>query len=106
MTDKCGNRWKYGRDVCVLESGHRGTHQTTEKREAHTYSWFDEEGVPTEPVEEWATVVGHPASGLRYQEWVGQARIIQEGQEVVSPSTDTDSVYKQYQARVNRAIGE
>jgi hypothetical protein len=49
----CGNRWKYGRDVCVLEVGHRGTHQTTEKREAHTYSWFDSEGVPAEEHEEW-----------------------------------------------------
>ncbi|AWN05327.1 hypothetical protein SEA_IBANTIK_106 [Streptomyces phage Ibantik] len=57
-------------------------------------------------MEDWATIIGHPASGLRYQEWAGKARIIQEGQEVVSPSTDTDSVYKQYRARVDRAIGQ
>jgi hypothetical protein len=60
----------------------------------------------SEPVEKWVTVSGHPASGLRYQEWSGMARIVRDGQEVVSPSTDTGSVYRQYQARVNRAIGE
>ncbi|MGC9439239.1 hypothetical protein [Streptomyces sp. WG5] len=105
MEDKtlCGNKWKYAKDTCVLEKGHVGTHQTTEKREAWTFSWFDDEGTPTE---EWVTIVGHPASGLRYQEWAGKARIIQEGQEIVSLSTDQDSVYKQYRSRVERAIGE
>lgn len=56
--------------------------------------------------EQWVTIIGHPASGLRYQEWAGKARIIQEGQEVVSPSNDQDAVYRQYRGRVNRAIGE
>lgn len=42
----CGNRWKYGRDTCARERGHIGLHQTTEKTEAHTYRWFDSEGVP------------------------------------------------------------
>ena len=62
MADKtvCGNRWKYGRDVCVLEVGHCGTHQTTEKREAHTYSWFDSEGMPSEATEDWVTINGNP----------------------------------------------
>ncbi|MEU9231226.1 hypothetical protein [Streptomyces subrutilus] len=54
--------------------------------------------------EQWVTMNGHPASGLRYQEWNGQARITRNGLEVVSPSSDTDSVYRQYNGRVERAI--
>ena len=60
----------------------------------------------SEPVERWVTVSGHPSSGLRYQEWNGKARVIQEGQEVVSPSADTDHVYRQYLKRVSREAGE
>lgn len=50
MEDKqiCGNRWKYGKDACVKERGHVGTHRTTENQEAWSFSWFDDEGVPTE----------------------------------------------------------
>jgi hypothetical protein len=44
----CGNRWKYGKDVCVREKGHIGPHRTTETEEAHTYRWFDSEGTPAE----------------------------------------------------------
>ena len=48
MEDKavCGNKWKYGKDTCVKERGHVGTHQTTENREAWSFSWFDGEGIP------------------------------------------------------------
>ncbi|MFD5069123.1 hypothetical protein ACFWNC_14495 [Streptomyces sp. NPDC058369] len=56
--------------------------------------------------EEWRTIIGHPASGLRYQEWNGQARIIQNGHEIVSPSPDAESVYRQYQARFTRHMRE
>lgn len=56
--------------------------------------------------EEWCTIIGHPDSGLRYQEWEGQARIIQNGDEIVSPSEDMGSVYKQYQARFTRHMRE
>lgn len=56
--------------------------------------------------EDWTTVIGHPFSGLRYQEWDGKARVIQDGHEVVSPSDDQDAVYRQYRARVEREIGE
>lgn len=52
--------------------------------------------------EDWQTIIGHPDSGLRYQEWEGQARIIQNGHEIVSPSGDTDSVNRQYWARYDR----
>jgi hypothetical protein len=47
----CGNHWKYSKlagDVCVKPRGHIGPHQTTEAREAHTFSWFDDEGIPPE----------------------------------------------------------
>jgi hypothetical protein len=47
----CGNRWKFSKlagDVCVQDRGHRGTHQNTRVREAHTFSWFDSEGIPSE----------------------------------------------------------
>ncbi|MFF8656789.1 hypothetical protein [Streptomyces huasconensis] len=47
----CANQWEYGKDVCVLKAGHVGPHQTTEKREAWTFSWFDSEGAPAEQPE-------------------------------------------------------
>lgn len=60
----------------------------------------------SEREERWVTTNSHPYSGLQYQEWEGKARVIREGREVVSPSTDTDSVYAQYQGKVQHAIGE
>lgn len=44
----CGNRWKYGKDVCARKREHIGLHKTTEKDEAHTFRWFDNEGTPAE----------------------------------------------------------
>lgn len=49
----CGNRWMFSKlagDVCAKDRGHRGTHQNTRAREAHTFSWFDNEGIPSEGV--------------------------------------------------------
>ncbi|MFE5621733.1 hypothetical protein ACFQ8S_06925 [Streptomyces virginiae] len=57
-------------------------------------------------MEKWTTVNSHPASGIRYEEWNGQARITRDRMEIVSPSADVDSVYAQYGARVNRWIEE
>ena len=63
----------------------------------------------------WVTWNSHPASRTAYQEVeedqnamisVMWARITVEGREVVSPSTDTDQVYREYQGRVQRAIEE
>ncbi len=60
----------------------------------------------------WYTLESHPASNTRYQMatlleadiiW---ARVLEDGHEVVSPSRDRDSVYRQYKGRVNRAISE
>ena len=61
------------------------------------------------PNQDWNTIASHPASGTRYQEaemtgadtW---ARVTVNGCEVVSPSTDTDAVYRQYSGRVQRTI--
>ncbi|MEJ8671879.1 hypothetical protein WKI71_36605 [Streptomyces sp. MS1.AVA.1] len=44
----CGNRWKYGKDVCVREAGHIALHRNTEALEAWTFQWFDNEGTPAE----------------------------------------------------------
>lgn len=57
--------------------------------------------------ETWTTISGHPASHLQYQEdESGQARVTQGDAELVSPSVNTDSVYRQYTARVQRFIDE
>lgn len=56
--------------------------------------------------EDWVTRNSHPWSGLQYQEWNGLARVTQRDAEVVSPSQDTDNVYRQYLGRVSREIGE
>lgn len=57
--------------------------------------------------ENWMTVSSHPSSGLRYEEEnrvTVYARITQDGHEVVSPSPNVESVYAQYNARVQREI--
>lgn len=50
MEDKraCGNRWKYGKDVCAKERSHVGPHRNTEKQEAWSFGWFDSEGTSVE----------------------------------------------------------
>lgn len=61
------------------------------------------------PNSDWTTTASHPYSGTSYQEarmegdgtW---ARVTRNGAEVVSPSRDTDAVYKQYNGRVQRII--
>jgi hypothetical protein len=60
----------------------------------------------SEREERWVTTNSHPYSGLQYQEWEGKARVIRGDREIVSPSADTDSVYAQYQGKVQHAIGE
>ena len=57
---------------------------------------------------EWMTISSHPATGLAYQEasvdgWTF-ARVVREDDEVVSPTTETESVYGQYQGRMNQWI--
>ncbi|MGW2027708.1 hypothetical protein [Streptomyces decoyicus] len=42
----CGNRIKYGKNVCARERGHIGPHRDTAKSEAHSFRWFDSEGTP------------------------------------------------------------
>ena len=56
----------------------------------------------------WMTISSHPASRTAYQETEGPgwtaARVTVDGCEVVSPSIATESVYAQYNGRVQRAI--
>jgi hypothetical protein len=59
----------------------------------------------------WVTVSSHPASRTAYQEITVPghgtlARVTVNGRETVTPSRDTDGVWKQYHARVQRAIDE
>jgi len=56
--------------------------------------------------EKWTTVGSHPWSGLRYQEFEDTARVVRDGYEIISPSTDIESVYRQYRSRVDREISE
>ncbi|MFF4933549.1 hypothetical protein ACFY2H_32350 [Streptomyces griseofuscus] len=42
----CGNRWKYGKDMCARDYGHIGPHRNTEALEAWSFHWFDNEGTP------------------------------------------------------------
>lgn len=44
----CGNRWKYGKDVCAREASHVGPHRNTEALEAWSFQWFDSEGTLAE----------------------------------------------------------
>lgn len=46
ITGTCGNRWKYGKDLCARESDHIGPHRTTTELEAWSFHWFDNEGTP------------------------------------------------------------
>jgi len=59
---------------------------------------------------DWGTVISHPASGLSYQETTTQhgsyARVNVNEYEVVSPNTDTESIYKIYLSRVARFTKE
>lgn len=52
---KCGNRIKYGRNVCAREHGHVGPHRDTAMSEAHSFRWFDNEGTPADETEKQAT---------------------------------------------------
>ena len=58
----------------------------------------------------WDTVASHPASGLSYQETTTEhgayTRVTLDGHEVVSPSSDAESIHKIYLARVARFIEE
>lgn len=42
----CGNRIKYGKNVCARERGHIGPHRDTATSEAWSFRWFDDEGTP------------------------------------------------------------
>ncbi len=61
------------------------------------------------PNNDWYTISSHPASGTGYQEaemtgadtW---ARVVVNGREIVSPSINTEQVYREYNGRVQRAI--
>ncbi|MEV0444059.1 hypothetical protein AB0I84_18835 [Streptomyces spectabilis] len=44
IDEPCGNRWKYGKDVCAREVGHVGPHRNTKGEEAYSFRWFDSEG--------------------------------------------------------------
>lgn len=60
--------------------------------------------------EAWITLSSHPASWTFYQEATvdgeNVARITLRGDEVVSPSADTEQVYQEYNSRVARWIEE
>jgi hypothetical protein len=62
------------------------------------------------PVIKWNTTNSFPVIGLCYQEAETSmgtlARVMKSGYEVVSPDTDTDAVYRQYQSRANWALDE
>lgn len=57
---------------------------------------------------EWYTEISHPASGIAHQmieiEGVLYGRVVQDGREIVSPSTDPDATYRQYRGRVEQWI--
>lgn len=60
--------------------------------------------------ENWTTYQSHPASGLAYQESkageMTAARVVQNGDEIVSPGFDVDQIWRQYNGRVQRAIAD
>lgn len=57
---------------------------------------------------DWYTEISHPASGITHQmvevDGTLYGRVIQDGREIVSPSTDPDATYTQYRSRVERWI--
>jgi hypothetical protein len=59
---------------------------------------------------DWYTEISHPVSGIAHQmveiDGTLYGRVVQDGREIVSPSTDPDYTYRQYQGRVNRWIAD
>jgi len=69
-------------------------------------TFLDKLDAVTSPIE-WVTVASHPFSGIQYQEATVAglgliARVMQTGYEVTGPKDDTNAVYWNYLARIER----
>ncbi|MFD9561559.1 hypothetical protein [Streptomyces sp. NPDC059994] len=93
----CGNRWKFSKlagDVCVQDRGHRGPHQNTRAREAHTFSWFDDEGIPSRSAVTTDEYEVSPDIETGFRGAPGRAQAENAVTELVADNPEMDGAYE------------